>query len=161
MFEMLLMSPYYRDWVSRLRYVILDEVHCIGEGDDEGRAWERLIQLIPCPFIALSATVANPYSFHHWLSIAHKSNTEQSLQIPKKKNVNLIFFNERYADLNYYIFGRTDDSSVERNILSLNPIICLTYSQVMIDGITQTFYLPSGDLLNVISLTLCFLFECF
>ncbi|XP_053992997.1 uncharacterized protein LOC128884039 isoform X2 [Hylaeus volcanicus] len=148
MFEMLLMSPYYRDWVSRLRYVILDEVHCIGEGDDEGRAWERLIQLIPCPFIALSATVANPYSFHHWLSIAHKSNTEQNLQIHKKKNVNLIFFNERYADLNYYIFGRTDDPLAESNILPLNPIICLTYNQVIIDGITQTFYLPSGDLLN-------------
>lgn len=33
----------------------------------EGPTWERLLLLINCPYLALSATVGNPESFHRWL----------------------------------------------------------------------------------------------
>merc|ERR1719487_1442360 len=65
--EMLLVSPSAQDWVKRLRWIIFDEVHCIGE-QEGGAQWEHTMQAIPCPFIALSATVADPSFFHGWLN---------------------------------------------------------------------------------------------
>lgn len=181
------MSPGHRDWVSRLRYVILDEIHCIGEGDEEGRAWERLVQLMPCPFIALSATVGNPESFHHWLGSAHISGFVT--RHDHKRPVEIIQFAERYADLSTSVYS--PDILVERSsigpkigdereleqlesgvpqdekatdgmkndprrairiaggLFSLNPFVCLTYKQVITDGIRGDFYVPSADLLQV------------
>ncbi|KFG30168.1 DEAD/DEAH box helicase, partial [Toxoplasma gondii FOU] len=54
--EMLLMSGAFARWNLNLRYVILDEIHCISE-EEGGSQWERLIKLLPCPFLAMSATV--------------------------------------------------------------------------------------------------------
>ena len=65
--EGLLMSAEKYSWVKRLRYVVMDEVHCIGESEG-GALWERVIQALPCPYLALSATVSNPLNFHGWLS---------------------------------------------------------------------------------------------
>ncbi|KFG59517.1 DEAD/DEAH box helicase domain-containing protein [Toxoplasma gondii RUB] len=53
---MLLMSGAFARWNLNLRYVILDEIHCISE-EEGGSQWERLIKLLPCPFLAMSATV--------------------------------------------------------------------------------------------------------
>lgn len=57
--ELMLLSghPEFRDFVSHIKYVVLDEVHCIAERK-EGHKWERLIQMLPCPFLAMSATVS-------------------------------------------------------------------------------------------------------
>lgn len=179
MLEMLLMSPGSRDWVSRMRYVILDEIHCIGEGDEEGRAWERLVQLMPCPFLALSATVGNPESFHHWLGNAHVSGTIS--RHDKKPSVEIIQFGERYADLSTCVYS--SDLLLDRDevaklidadklpqslytipagkkhlrftggLYSLNPFLCLTYKQVLLNGLSFDFYVPSADLLQVRSHT--------
>lgn len=54
--EILLFSPAHRDWVSRLRYVIFDEVHCMREGgvkeggaaENTGTIWEHCLLLIRC-----------------------------------------------------------------------------------------------------------------
>merc|ERR1719230_793730 len=70
--EMLLLSPSNQDWVKRLKYVVFDEVHCIGE-QEGGVQWEHTMQLIPCPFIALSATVSDPSFFHGWLEKVNKT----------------------------------------------------------------------------------------
>lgn len=37
----------------------MDEIHTIGDSIG-GEIWERIILLIQCPFIALSATLGNP-----------------------------------------------------------------------------------------------------
>lgn len=108
------MSADHQPWVTRMRYVILDEIHCIGEGDEEGRAWERLVQLIPCPFLALSATVGNPESFHHWLGNAHVSNA--TTRHDGKPAVDLIRFGERYADLSTCLFSA--DIAVDRTAVA-------------------------------------------
>ena len=52
--EILLFSPAHRDWFSRLRYVIFDEVHCMREGgikeggaaESTGTIWEHCLLLI-------------------------------------------------------------------------------------------------------------------
>ncbi|KAL8454837.1 hypothetical protein Emed_000016 [Eimeria media] len=57
--ELLLLSGQanHREFCSHIKYVVLDEVHCIAE-QEEGPRWERIIQLLPCPFLAMSATVS-------------------------------------------------------------------------------------------------------
>ncbi|PYI11968.1 DEAD/DEAH box helicase [Aspergillus sclerotiicarbonarius CBS 121057] len=60
-------------WSSRIKRIIFDEIHCIGQAED-GLVWEQLLLLAPCPIIALSATVGNPKEFSDWLSLTQKEN---------------------------------------------------------------------------------------
>ncbi|ROW06607.1 hypothetical protein VMCG_04238 [Cytospora schulzeri] len=57
--SIMLMAPsnaeHPSSWSRRIRRIIFDEVHCIGQADD-GVIWEQLLLLAPCPIIALSAT---------------------------------------------------------------------------------------------------------
>ncbi|KAI3574038.1 hypothetical protein IWW34DRAFT_823643 [Fusarium oxysporum f. sp. albedinis] len=54
-------------WSRRVKRIIFDEVHCIGQAED-GVIWEQLLLLAPCPIIALSATVGNPDELKDWLA---------------------------------------------------------------------------------------------
>ncbi|KAJ5987676.1 hypothetical protein N7522_011924 [Penicillium canescens] len=55
---MLLAPANANSWSSRVRRIIFDEIHCIGQAED-GVVWEQLLLMSPCPIIALSATKAN------------------------------------------------------------------------------------------------------
>lgn len=85
------------DWSNRIRRIIFDEVHCIGQADD-GVVWEQLLLLAPCPIIALSATIANPDEFKAWL--------EQS-QNTKGFELEMIVHSSRYSDLRKFIHDPT------------------------------------------------------
>ncbi len=66
----LLISPASQQWASRLQYVIFDEIHCIGTQDDESSlrsSYAKSLAFVPCPFLALSATVQNPAKLQSWL----------------------------------------------------------------------------------------------
>ncbi|KAH6899942.1 hypothetical protein B0T10DRAFT_570328 [Thelonectria olida] len=67
-------------WSHRVKRIIFDEVHCIGQAED-GVVWEQLLLLAPCPIIALSATVGNPLEFLDWLQMS---------QSRKKVKVNMV-----------------------------------------------------------------------
>lgn len=81
-------------WSRRLKRIIFDEVHCIGN-DEDGVVWEQLLLLAPCPIIALSATVGNPDSFRDWLSKAQKS---------KGQELDMIVHKARYSDLRKFVY---------------------------------------------------------
>jgi len=67
--QLMLLSPNLATtWTPRVKRIILDEIHCIGQSED-GAVWEQLLLLAPCPIIALSATVGNPGEFHQWLQV--------------------------------------------------------------------------------------------
>ncbi|RAK96957.1 putative DEAD/DEAH box helicase [Aspergillus ibericus CBS 121593] len=70
---MLLAPSNAMSWSSRIKRIIFDEIHCIGQAED-GVVWEQLLLLAPCPIIALSATVGNPKEFNNWLSLTQKEN---------------------------------------------------------------------------------------
>ena len=91
---MLLAPTNAKSWSPRVRYIIFDEIHSIGQAED-GVVWEQLLLLAPCPIIALSATVGNPEVFHSWLDATQRSNGHE---------VSIIKHQHRYSDLRKYVF---------------------------------------------------------
>ena len=71
--QIMLLAPSNANaWSTRVKTIILDEIHSIGQADD-GVVWEQLLLLSPCPIIALSATVGNPTEFSDWLTTTQKA----------------------------------------------------------------------------------------
>ena len=93
--QIMLLSPSNaRSWSPKLRYIIFDEIHSIGQAED-GVVWEQLLLLAPCPIIALSATVGNPGQFSSWLS-----STQSSLG----NELTMIKHPHRYSDLRKFVY---------------------------------------------------------
>ncbi|VDM39316.1 unnamed protein product [Toxocara canis] len=84
--------------VSKIKYVIFDEVHCIS-ASPEAHIWEHLLLLIRCPFLALSATIGNAEVLHEWLQCAEHSKTPKGGRLRKLFEVELIRYGERYSEL--------------------------------------------------------------
>ncbi|XP_038173538.1 probable ATP-dependent RNA helicase DDX60, partial [Arvicola amphibius] len=124
-FEILLLAPHRQSWVKRIRYVIFDEVHCLG-GEIGAEIWEHLLVTIRCPFLALSATISNPQHLTEWLqsvkrywkqidsamgkktfskrnSGARGSHHEDQGQARQSYKVRLVIHGERYNDLEKHI----------------------------------------------------------
>ncbi|KAE8548143.1 hypothetical protein EYB25_009937 [Talaromyces marneffei] len=91
---MLLAPSNANTWTPRLKRIIFDEIHCIGQVED-GIVWEQLLLLAPCPIIALSATVGNPNEFNSWLQRAQDTNGH---------DLKMIQYNHRYSDLRKYVY---------------------------------------------------------
>ena len=91
---MLLAPTNAKAWSSRVKYIIFDEIHSIGQAED-GVVWEQLLLLAPCPIIALSATVGNPDSFSSWLSDTQKASGNE---------LTTVQHTHRYSDLRKFVF---------------------------------------------------------
>ncbi|KAI0490371.1 hypothetical protein F4859DRAFT_520193 [Xylaria cf. heliscus] len=98
--QIMLLSPSNANsWSKRVKRIIFDEVHCIGQADD-GIIWEQLLLMAPCPIIALSATVGNPEEFCEWLKISQTS---------KGFTFRMITHNIRYSDLRAFHYVPPQD----------------------------------------------------
>ncbi|KAE9406161.1 P-loop containing nucleoside triphosphate hydrolase protein [Gymnopus androsaceus JB14] len=74
MLGILILSPTLaRNWTSRVKRIVLDEIHSIGQ-EQEGAVWEQIILLAPCPVIGLSATVGSPEQFNQWLESVQQAH---------------------------------------------------------------------------------------
>lgn len=93
--QIMLLSPSNaRGWSTRVKTIIFDEIHSVGNAED-GVVWEQLLLLAPCPIIALSATVGNPEQFSSWLASTQKSAGHE---------LTMIKHQHRYSDLRKFIF---------------------------------------------------------
>lgn len=92
---MLLAPSNAKSWSPRVKYIILDEIHSIGQAED-GVVWEQLLLLAPCPIIALSATVGNPEAFNSWLTATQQSSGFE---------MSMITHQHRYSDLRKFVFN--------------------------------------------------------
>lgn len=124
-FEILLLAPHRQNWVKRIRYVIFDEVHCLG-GEIGAEIWEHLLVMIRCPFLALSATISNPQHLTEWLqsvkrywkqvdstmeerTVSKRTGTSRGsyykdqAQARQSYKVRLVLYGERYNDLEKYL----------------------------------------------------------
>jgi superfamily II RNA helicase len=93
--QIMLLSPSNaKSWAPRVRRIIFDEIHSIGQAED-GVVWEQLLLLAPCPIVALSATVGNPDQFNEWLAETQKASGSE---------LKMIQHSTRYSDLRKYIY---------------------------------------------------------
>lgn len=105
--QIMLMAPSNAEqpnsWSRRVKRIIFDEVHCIGQAED-GVVWEQLLLLAPCPIIALSATVGNPLEFQGWLEDSEKA---------KGNEMEMIVHTTRYSDLRKFIWKPHDKGTFD------------------------------------------------
>jgi superfamily II RNA helicase len=114
--EILLLSKPMEKWRKRLKCIIFDEVHEIG--DTNGAVWEHLLALIPCQFIALSATIGYPKKFVKWMrSFA-----------PGLSDVSHV---HRVTDLNFFVAKTTQ---TESSLISLHPLQCIQRVSVTLES---------------------------
>lgn len=92
---MLLAPSNAKSWAPRVKRIIFDEVHSIGQAED-GVVWEQLLLLAPCPIIALSATVGNPLKFNDWLATTQRSSGYE---------LTMIEHQHRYSDLRKFVYN--------------------------------------------------------
>ena len=72
--QLMLVNPSNaKSWSTKVKTIIFDEIHSIGNADD-GVIWEKLLLLAPCPIIALSAKVGNPEKFSDWPATTQESS---------------------------------------------------------------------------------------
>ncbi|KAI1364578.1 hypothetical protein F5Y08DRAFT_204635 [Xylaria arbuscula] len=94
--QIMLLSPSNANsWSKRIKRIIFDEVHCIGQAED-GIIWEQLLLMAPCPIIALSATVGNSEELCEWLRISQTS---------KGFKFKMITHGSRYSDLRVFYYA--------------------------------------------------------
>ena len=88
-------SPQSREpWSHKVKRIIFDEVHCIGQFED-GIIWEQLLLMAPCPIIALSATVGNRLELKSWL---------EKTQTSKGYELEMAVHSARYSDLRKFLY---------------------------------------------------------
>ncbi|KAJ7762289.1 hypothetical protein DFH07DRAFT_813783 [Mycena maculata] len=97
---LLLSPPLARVWTPRLKSIILDEIHTIGQ-QQGGSVWEEIILMAPCPIIGLSATIGAPQNFSQWL---------ESVQTAHGFKYRAIEHPHRYSHLRkfYYLLDETE-----------------------------------------------------
>ncbi|XP_073500355.1 probable ATP-dependent RNA helicase DDX60 isoform X2 [Phyllobates terribilis] len=152
-FEILLLSPHRQDWVNRIKYVIFDEVHCLG-GEIGAETWDHIMAMIPCPFLALSATISNPEHLTQWLQSVKKywqyieEKQMSDISIPPQRaikrktaksekrsyNVRLVQYDKRYNDLEKYTCS-VNDSNI--NFEHYHPCAFLTIDHIKNYGIPK------------------------
>eukprot|EP00808_Paulinella_micropora_P023665 g16051.t1 len=96
--ELMLLSPQREQWHRQIKYVIIDEIHTIGNSND-GAILQHVLLLLRAPYVALSATVGNPDQFFEWLC---------QINEVRGGKVHLISFSERWSDLDKSMYLPTE-----------------------------------------------------
>ncbi|SCO66354.1 DEAD/DEAH box helicase, putative [Plasmodium vivax] len=124
-------------FISRIEYIIFDEIHCIGDKEFYGTQIENIIHLCNAPFLALSATIGNIKYFYSWL---------QNVMMKKGKgeeDLHLIKFYERFSDLILYVY-------TNKNLHHLNPLACFNFRDILYKGINKDFYCNPREIYEII-----------
>ncbi|CAH3109026.1 unnamed protein product [Pocillopora meandrina] len=143
--EILFLSPHRQHWTKNVKYVIFDEVHCIGS-ETGAEVWEHLLLMIRCPFLALSATIGNPEDLRLWLQAAQDFHEEQDRKnnetLRESYRIRLVQFEERYSDLEKSIFlpspnnegQHVNNDSDSKEFVRLHPCAQLGFKQLLENG---------------------------
>lgn len=133
---MLLAPSNAKSWSERVKWIIFDEVHCIGQAED-GLVWEQLLLMAPCPIIALSATIGNAESFNDWLSATQKAAGNELVMVQHP---------HRYSDLRKFVYT----PPAKRNPASYLPLPTnRSFAQLGLDEHADFAFLhPVASLIN-------------
>ncbi|CAC9439604.1 conserved hypothetical protein [Leishmania infantum JPCM5] len=141
--ETLLLSPKYKEWAKRLDYVILDEIHTM-ESSGNGDVWERVLALLPCPFVALSATLGETQQLCGWLNRVQQRLQAQQPEAAKRDftvhDIPSSGSIQRWNDIKKYIYlpppgyhpqlKKLTAKYPNRYIHDLHPLSILTLEQL-------------------------------
>ncbi|KAG8921610.1 hypothetical protein FRC01_000166 [Tulasnella sp. 417] len=147
MLAIMLLSPVLADeWVPRLRWIVLDEIHSIGQ-QEGGAVWEQLILFAPCPVIGLSATIGNIDEFSQWL---------ESIQKHHGFKYELIQHKHRYSHLRKFTYTMSQEPIEFKGLSSAPPTdvrpVYIHPMSVLLSGtriIPDDLALESGDCLTL------------
>ncbi|KIO24167.1 hypothetical protein M407DRAFT_213317 [Tulasnella calospora MUT 4182] len=143
----MLLSPVLAEkWVPRLRWIVLDEIHTIGQ-QEGGAVWEQLLLFAPCPIIGLSATIGNPEEFSQWL---------ESVQEQHGFKYALVQHKHRYSHLRKFTYTMSREPIEFKGLSSepppaVHPIYIHPMS-VLLSGarvLPEDLALESGDCLTL------------
>lgn len=142
--ETILLSPAYQDVAERLDYVILDEIHTM-ESSGNGDVWQRVLSLLPCPFVALSATLGQTEKLCAWLNrVQDRLGAQEGRQNNRDYKVYNVPSNgkpiQRWNDIKKYIYlpppgfkptlRKVTGEYKNRFIKDLHPLSILTLEQI-------------------------------
>jgi len=115
-FHNLFTNPQHQQFVQKVRYVVFDEFHNLF--GQNGATWETMVSLTRSPFLALSATIADPQRLESWLKPMQTSKGQDVVCIPSLSGTKQI---ERYNDLSMHLWGPVGETPTDR-IVPVNPI---------------------------------------
>ncbi|CAA7261143.1 unnamed protein product [Cyclocybe aegerita] len=142
----LLLSPdCARVWTPRLRRIILDEIHTIGQ-QEGGSIWEQIILLAPCPIIGLSATIGSPEVFSDWLGSVQETHGIQYEFIEHRtrySHLRKFFYASKVGQQKFLGLDRHVDS---KRSLFLHPVGLLAFG---CRTLPPDFSLEAGDTLTL------------
>jgi len=75
--------------ITVCRWVIYDEVHALSSDSPDGKALQRLVKMLKCKFLALSATVGNAEELRRWMDQVH-INTHNHLLTNKYRSYRVV-----------------------------------------------------------------------
>ncbi|TPX36142.1 hypothetical protein SmJEL517_g01613 [Synchytrium microbalum] len=100
--SIMLLSPAIAEkFTSRIRRVIIDEIHSISE-EGAGNIWEQIILMNPAPVIGLSATVGAPERFSDWL---------KSVESNRGRPYKFVHHRHRFNALRKFVYAPTEVST--------------------------------------------------
>jgi superfamily II RNA helicase len=118
MLGIIMLSPTNVSFSRRIKRVIFDEIHCIGQLDS-GVVWEQLLMICQCPILCLSATIGNPEHLFSWL---------QKLQERHSINMHLIIHETRHVEIDkFYYNNEAEGTGFEFN--QIHPWSCVDWTK--------------------------------
>ncbi|EJD43845.1 P-loop containing nucleoside triphosphate hydrolase protein [Auricularia subglabra TFB-10046 SS5] len=142
---MLLSPSLAKLWTPRIKRIIMDEIHTIGE-QESGPVWEQILLLAPCPVIGLSATVGDPETFNSWLASVQRAHGFKHT---------FIHHRHRYSHLRKHIyllghapseFSGLDSYRTTDRLRFLHPITMIGWGMT---NLPSDFALESRDTLHL------------
>jgi len=103
--------------ICNFDYVIYDEIQMLNS--EEGAAFENIIKLLECPFLALSATIEKPSELKDWFENI------------KGRPVSVIEYNKRFIVQQRYLWK-------ENGLQHLHPISCVDIDFVKSDAFLKS-----------------------
>ena len=154
--EILLLDPQFsqnhssKHWRHALKYVIFDEIHRLGTED--GRLWERVVALVKCPFLALSATMGGLETFKGWLAAAEESKEagRQVVTIEMSLRYNDLDINHYVCDNSEPQFSPLGRPEAGADVVRANALACLMPIQLRNAPTLAAIKLIPEDIVQII-----------
>ena len=125
------------EWQKKIKYIIIDEIQTINDSD-LGYSIDKIIHMINCPILVLSATIGNLDPFYDWIS---------AIQLKKGIRMHKIVHKERFCDWKKYLFVPNDE-----RIISLNELFGYSENNLFkTDKISSEFHLLPSEIIEILN----------